>query len=279
MKKAELVKTVKQNFKISAKLFRKVITDFDVADINEFRTGIKKLRSFFHLVDMEFSSGFQIKMSKKMKTFYGYAGIIRNLKLHLKNINDYCQNSGSNPPKLYLVKLNEEIKNWEKNTTDFMDIDNNFLNDEERILNELPEKLTKESIKKFLDYIFYEITPLLTRSDEDEVLLSIRKFLQDIFYNWPYIKRYISVYPSSLWLDEKRNECLTLLGAFRDKCIDVTLLQTYSYDLGESEENKQLDEIEKIWKNEKQELRKINFDELALIKFSIRKVKMSSFTG
>ena len=92
MKKDELVKTVKQNFKISAKLFRKVITDFDVADINEFRTGIKKLRSFFHLVDMEFSSGFQIKMSKKMKTFYGYAGIIRNLKLHLKNINDYCQN-------------------------------------------------------------------------------------------------------------------------------------------------------------------------------------------
>ena len=53
---------------------------------------IKKLRAFFHLLDMEKGGAGYIKITRKMKTFYGYIGIIRNIQLHLVKINDYCEN-------------------------------------------------------------------------------------------------------------------------------------------------------------------------------------------
>ncbi len=178
---------------------------------------------------MESPSGFQIKLSKKMKTFYGYAGIIRNLQLHNQNIENICKTPGKKYPELYLKKI-KEIKKWEQRTRDFINDDNNFLNDEEKNLNELPAKLTKELIKKFLDYTVCKIHHLLNHLNKNEALDEIRSFFQDIFYNWSYIKNYSSSLSEVFTSDAQRNTCMTVMRYFRDKCIDSTLIETYCGD-------------------------------------------------
>lgn len=274
MKKNEIEDVVKRHFKTAGKLFHKIIIDYNINDIIEFKTEIKKLRSFLHLLDIEFPSGIQIMLSTKMKTFYGYAGIIRNLQYHVKHITAFCETYDANVPHLYLAKLDKEIRSWEINMLDFIDVDNNFLSDEEKMLAELPEKLTTESIKKFIDYNFSELRFLLAHPGEDENLQHIRKFSQDIFYNWSYINNYITPLPQSLATDEGRKTILNALEAFRDKCIDITLLQTYCIESWNNEEKKLLNTIKKVWEEDKIRLRKSAFDNLKLMQLaSVKEIR------
>ena len=116
MKKDEINTVVKNSFKKIDKLFHKIIIDFETEDIQGFRVEIKKLRAFFHLLDMEGNGTVQFKITRKMKTFYGYIGIIRNVQLHLEKIKSYCENSTENLPVSYVAKLEKRTGILEKNT-------------------------------------------------------------------------------------------------------------------------------------------------------------------
>ena len=277
MKKDEISTVVKNSFKKIDKLFHKIIIDFEAEDIQEFRVEIKKLRAFFRLLDMEANGTIQFKITRKMKTFYGYIGIIRNIQLHVEKINGYCENSADNLPVSYITKLEKELEYWKKNTTEFMDFHNNFYNDEDKIIKGLPDKLRKTSVKKFVHYIAYELQKLLVHSD-DETLHSIRKLLEDIVYNWASVQPYFVPLSAGLCREEEIGSLIEMLGFFRDKCIDVTLLQTYYEDSPEHDEIV-LQNIIHAWNTQKQELRQIIFDWLDLIQLRPRKVKKLSFIG
>ncbi|HET7118296.1 MAG TPA: hypothetical protein VFI29_17495, partial [Hanamia sp.] len=73
--------------------------------------------------------------------------------------------------------------------------------DEKEIVATLPDKLSKESIKKFIHYTLYELQMLSGRTD-DAALESIRKFLEDIFYNLVYIKSFFTDQQSSQFDEE-----------------------------------------------------------------------------
>ena len=61
--------------------------------IHDLRTETKKLRAFLRLLNVEIDDDDQrLKIPEKMKTFYGYAGTIRNLQLQLKNMEAYTGN-------------------------------------------------------------------------------------------------------------------------------------------------------------------------------------------
>lgn len=274
MKKNEIEEVIISHFKRIDKLFHKIIVDFQTEDIQQFRVEIKKLRSFLHLLDMESNEGIPLRMTKKMKTFYGYAGIIHNLQLQLKRVTIYLENSTNNIHVSYLETLQNGIEDWEKNAKYFMDQENNFYNDEKEILSGLPYKLSKKSIKKFLQFILYELQNLLTRLDDDEALHSIRKFLKDVLYNWTFIQQYITYLPAGLSNEEEARSFIEILGHFRDKCITLVLLQTYYNDSLENEEKKILQQIEHEWKREKQELRQIIFTKIDLIHLVANKVKV-----
>ena len=255
MKKNEIEKIINTHFKKIEKYFHKIVIGFEIEDVHEFRTEIKKLRAFLHLLEMEPGNGIPFRITNKMKTFYGYAGVIRNLQLQLKSVEAYFENSPVTIPILYLNTLRNEIETWEKNTKDFMDPDNNFYNDEEKIKVLLPDKLRNNSIKKFIQYILHELHKLLTRLEDDEALHSIRKYLKDIVYNWPFIQEDITLLPAGLSNEEEARSCAETLGHFRDKCIALVLLQTYFNDSLENEEKKILQQMEQDWMAEKQELR------------------------
>ena len=278
MKSDEIQAVAKGHFKIIDKLFREIIIDFDADDTRQLRTEIKKLKSFLHLLNMESSTGYEFRITKKLKTFYGYVGIIRNLQLHLQNINSYCGDSKSDCPELYIKKIEKEIQYWKANIKTFMDLDSNFYNDEETILSELPDKLTKVSIQKFLKYVFHELNILLKHSEDDEVLHSIRKLIQDIVYNLPFIHNYIITVPIGFGDEKKALSCIELLETFRDKCIDLVLLKTYYEDDYTIEEKKVLQQIERVWQKEKQNIKKEIYASLDSLQLTPEKINSVSFS-
>lgn len=268
MKKNEIELVVKHHFKNVSKLFKKIIKEYPVNDIIELRNEIKKLRSFLHLLDMESSPGKVIQLSQKLKIFYGYTGVIKNLKLHSQHISRECDINAFHLPVSYLDKINREIGSWETDTLDFIEEDYNFLDDEEKIMKLLPEKLTKDYLKKFIKAKFDQLKAYLTFPVEDESLSSIRKFLQDILYNWEYLRNYIEPIPGCFFLSQDREYYLEMLNEYRNKCIDIILLQTYRVGGWDKEEKDALNRIEKIWQEEKNNQIELVKNKLELIQLS-----------
>lgn len=115
---------------------------------------------------MESEDGFSYRITKRMKTIYGYLGIIQNFQLQLKATNEYVKNSLNSVPLMYLNNIEKELEYWKKRSQDFIDKASDFFNDEKEIIATLPDKLSKESIRKFIDYTIYELQMISGRSDD-----------------------------------------------------------------------------------------------------------------
>jgi hypothetical protein len=277
MKKDEIHRVVKAIFKKIDALSHKMIPDFSTKDIQELLVEIKKLRAFFNLLDMEEKGNTQFKLSRKMKTFYGYIGITRNLQLHLEKVKDYFENSTEDIPISYIAKLKRELKYWKGSIKEFIDLHHNFYVDEDEIMATLPGNLGETSIEKFMDYTVHELQKLVIHPEDDETLYSMCRFLEDLFYNWTYVQSLANSLLAGLCQEQEIKSFIEILEIFNDKCIDITLLQTYRDDATERDEIL-LQKIIHTWKIQKQELKQIIYDWLDLIK-AASSVKVNTKTS
>lgn len=251
MKKEEIDEFVEGGFKKINKYFHKAIDNFETEDISDFRSEIKKLKVFLHLINMESGDGFSYRITKRMKTIYGYLGVIQNFQLQLKKTNEYVKIISGNIPVHYVTMLERELEFWKKTSKDFIDADYDYFNDEKEIITTLPDKLTKKSIKKFIHYTLYELQAISGHSD-DYSLDSTRKFMEDIYYNYALIKPFITERQTNLFDEKEMDECLKLSNDFRDRCTAIALLQTFSAD---ESEKQLLKEMENDWLHEKKKLK------------------------
>lgn len=58
-------------FKKITSHFHRAIKDFTTEEISEFRTEVKELKAFLHLINMESKDGISFHISKHLKTIYG----------------------------------------------------------------------------------------------------------------------------------------------------------------------------------------------------------------
>ena len=123
-------------------LFARIIINFEMESIHEFRTEIKKLRAFLRLLNMQ--SDRQLKISKEIKKFYGCIGMICNLQLQIKNVNDYLGNSGAIKflQPILREKLNAEVEAPKQIQQKFISAEN-FSDNVEKIINRLPINFKK----------------------------------------------------------------------------------------------------------------------------------------
>ena len=270
MKKNEIENEVRLSFRTAEKLFHKIVTGFHLPDLTLFRSEIKKLKCFLHLLNIECADK-QLALPKKLKTFYGYTGVIRNVQVHKQRIEIACKDASSFP-KLYIGKLESELRVWKNNTKSFIDFENNFFDDEDAVLAGLPEKLTGRSVRKFAEYISFEMNNLLPHIDDDETILSLRKLLQDIVFNFVYIKKYFRHLPALFSNVNELGSFLKVLDGFNDKCIDITLLETYCDDSCTLTERKLLKHINDTWRNEKAVLGRLINEGLHLLDFAKNKI-------
>ncbi|MGN6295149.1 MAG: hypothetical protein ACTHM7_00075, partial [Ginsengibacter sp.] len=112
MKKSEINEFLETSFKKIGKYFHKSIAGFESESIREFRTEIKRLKVFLHLISMESDDGLACRITKRMKTLYGYFGIIRNLETQLSVTKKYAQGPAHNAPACYINILEKELQYW-----------------------------------------------------------------------------------------------------------------------------------------------------------------------
>jgi CHAD domain-containing protein len=270
MKQQEIIENVKGAFNKIHKLSEEIKDGFEEEAIHEFRKEIKKLRAFLRLLSIEESEEDQkLRITSKMKTFYGYVGIIRNLQLQQKNI--AASLNGHKPPQAYFSILKKEKEDWQKTAREYMDVEKDFYSDEEKIVADLPNKHTKPAIVKYINQEIAELMSLLTTDLSDVNIHSVRKILKDLQYNWLFIKRYILLLPFQIE-DEKELKALTdLIGRFHDKCVSLSLVHSYNTYSVVEEEKELLQQIERAWIDDKKELKEIVLERLDSLKYTAHK--------
>src|SRR5690606_16200566 len=121
------------------------------------------------------------------------------------------------------------------------------MNDKQEIMAALPDKLNKKSIQKFVYYIVYELSAFAGRAD-DEALDSVRKFIEDIYYNYEIIHPFFDAQQQQFFNKKTIDTCLALFDDFRNQCIALVLLQTFA-DKSDEREKPLLKEMEIEWLN------------------------------
>ena len=255
MKKEEINKYIKDRLKTINQSFRKAIDHFEVEDVREFRSEIKKLKVFLHLVSMESEDGLSYRITKRMRTIYGYLGTIQHLQLQLKATSEYVKRASKHVPVFYVNILERELKDWKKLSKDFIDPDYDFLNDEKEIIAAFPDKLRKKSITRFIHYTLYELQAMSVHQDE-EALDDVRKFMEDIYFNLAFFEPFVAGQQSSFFDKKELEECLRLLNNFQDKCTNVVLLETSGIDALDEHEKELIKQMEHDWLHEKKEMKK-----------------------
>ena len=265
MKQEEIDKFIHYRFNRIGKYFHKAMDNFDPGYIRDFRFEIKKLKVFLHLANMESEEGISYRISKKMKTIYGYLGIIQNYQDQLKTTNEFISKYEMHLPVFYIHMLQKELKYWKKTSKNFIEPEYDFINDEVEILSVLPIQISKKSILNFIDYTFYEIEKTPQHHD-DESLNNLRKFMEDIYYNLPFIRTYLTPQQRSLFNEKAVFEFLTLYRIFRDKCTTISLLETLRPEALEEKEIFFIQQMEMEWKQEKEELKSKLISKLGAMK-------------
>jgi hypothetical protein len=259
MKQGEMASAIDKRFGKIDKLFHEVLLRFEFEPVHEYRTGIKKLRAHFRLMNVEMNDDRKLKIPGKLKTFYGYAGTIRNLQLQIKSMDAYVEEPGLTASLMYIQYLEKMIEKWKAHAIELAGPVTNFNHDEKKIINQLPGNPGEETVKKFIQNKINELERLLKELPNDDALHNIRKVLKDILYNWPFIQSHKKLLPLLFSEKEEIKASTELLGLFMDKSVAVNLLETYCRDCEENglffeKEIKELKEIENEWKKEKEDV-------------------------
>ncbi len=273
MKQKWIVAVICKRFKKIDACFHKIGGSFEMESIHEFRTGVKKLRAFMRLLSAETGKESKLKIPKKMKAFYGYAGTVRNLQLQLKNIEASNGNIQQAATEAYVDYLKKMTEKWKENIIELMEQRKNFRVDQKKIVKQLPVKLTRAGIKRFVHLKLNELPEFINALPGDDALHSIRKLLKDLLYNWPYLKRYKKLLPPGLSKREKIKSFTELIGLFLDKSVAIFLLETYCKDLEENglfieNEIRELQSLKGEYETQKAALARIIYLNPALLQLS-----------
>jgi hypothetical protein len=249
MKQEEMNQFIRNRFKNINESFHKAIENFEVEDICKFRNEIRKLKVFLHLVSMESEDGLSCQITRRMRIIYGYLGIIQNFHLQLEEASEYVRKS----PELqgfYLEILEKQFESWKNLSKEYVDSDYNFEPDENEILSMLPDKLTDKSIISFINYLLYEISETSSHQD-DEALNTVRKFMEDIYYNLPFFRPFVANQQKALFEEKELRECLNLFEDYDHKRTNAVLLKMLDTDDMDEQEKQIIKQMEKQWLLEK----------------------------
>src|SRR5882757_10385737 len=82
--------------------------------IHSLRVDVKKLRAFCRLLSLEKEEEHALKLPRRLKKMYARAGIVRNLQLQIKNVEDYSRQQNIHPGSLLATLKHRLKKNRQK---------------------------------------------------------------------------------------------------------------------------------------------------------------------
>lgn len=224
MKDTAILKAVEKSGKKIHQLSKKIRKNFDDDDIHDFRVEVKKLRALLRLLAFQ-SRKHQPDITKKIKSFYSYIGMVRNHRLQRQYTGNFITEHQLAVPDTYMQMLDVEEAYWKTQALQLMD-GTNFLNDIAKIKKELPGKLTQPAIDQFVKAKLKDLSKYKTGLPADDALHSIRKVFKDFQYNWHFIKKDAHL-PANFSNIEEIKTFTELIGAFMDTEVQASSLQLF----------------------------------------------------
>jgi CHAD domain-containing protein len=223
--KKVVIAVINQHFNKITKLTRKVASGFDKQVVHELRVEMKKLGAFLHLLNTEQHKG-ALKISRRLKSFKGYIGIIRNLQLQEHLIQELIPpNAHSIEP--YLRHLKSEAQGWKKEVMKLIFEHLDFHEERDAMLNSIPKELSNTTFRRFLKQKAHEIESLLIfQPVKENSLHELRKLMKGVLYTWPYVQQEAeTMLPFEMNSLEKLQTLSDILGAYGNQCTALDLLQ------------------------------------------------------
>jgi CHAD domain-containing protein len=229
MKKRKMISTIRKRFNRISKLLEKLASSFNADDIHRMRIEIKKLKAFRKLTS---SRNRRPRLPAALRNLYQSAGVIRDLQLQIKRLEDFSFREISSPAG-YQALLREEL---EKETAKFRTRVPSpiVMAFEERIMiKDLPSSVRKNTIRKFFNKERKKIMAATGGVMRYEQFHRLRKIMKTLQYNKSAIVPILDGYqPTGV------NEVTELLGRYCDACTSIRGFQRFSKSLNESEKLK-----------------------------------------
>lgn len=254
MKRVELNTIIKAYFKHIADYLDGISTSFDISSIENFRREVKKLKVFLHLTAMESKDGLSVGITQKMRKIYGCMGVIVYVLQQLECVRQFSMNHPENIPDEYLKTLEKESQFW-KTTGEEISANYSFLIDEKIVLSSLPDELAQKSIQRFVHYTLFEIQ-LTSHSTTANSLDNIRKFMEDIHYNFLFIAPFLSDQLRNLLNGDDTGEFLRFSDSYQERRKQLQHLQSYLSEKLYDNEFSSLKMMEAEWINDLKSARK-----------------------
>lgn len=227
MNRKEIHRILRRQMSDLDELSRRVALEFKMEDIHHFRIGFKKLRAFLRLVTAGRKQAGPL-LPVHLKTFYGYAGIIRNIQLHRHELFRYTGDEKLDPPANYLAVLDREESHWKTEAVALQaSLDQGDL---EFLLKKAPDRLDRPVMRRFVETSRRKLRAALRDLPADEAIHAVRKTLKDFLYTHPYLEGNVSLPP--VIADPERLKQLTdQAGVFMDHSLQSGFLQDANMQL------------------------------------------------
>jgi CHAD domain-containing protein len=213
MKQKEIAETVEGTFKKINKLLHKIIKEFNAGDIHDFREQVKRLRAFLRMVYMDDKDEKPV-LPGPLKTFYGYIGIIRNIKLQKHRLFEYIEKYNAGKPHQYTDILDKEKNYWQQQANTLMET-GNFDEAKKEVVKQLPQKVDKAQIKTFVERKLKTLATRVNHFKDEAEIHPVWKILRNILYIWHYIPDK-SLLPEVISREEDLKSITDVLENFMD---------------------------------------------------------------
>jgi CHAD domain-containing protein len=218
--------------------------------IHRLRVGFKKLRALIRLARLEKDADGP-SIPRGLKKFYKLAGQLRSLQLYYKHIVGFYKDH------TYPENIAKQTAHAHDELMGYIAV-YDFPADRDELLSNLPEKLSKDSLKKFINKKAKALGKLPREEIKDAELHTFRKLLKDITYNLEGTSdRTKEFFP----IAERKNirelkKLSDILNNYQDTVVNLSIMDdTVTSNLSERDRTI-LSGIKKEWEQRKADIRK-----------------------
>ena len=249
-------KIIRLRFRRLKKYWSLVENTFDMDAVHDFRVEYKKLRAFLRLLSSS-SDHKKIKIPHSLQDIYQYAGPVRDLQLHISNMEKNGKELGL--PVNHLRRLRRKLASAKRQLKNVMQPEV-LLDCREKIEKKIPGALEVSVIENFAGAKMTVVSGITSRKTiRDNDLHMLRKSMKDIIYNARTFESDLSVpFVWKNWNTGKAKcfaELATYLGRFQDSCTAMAHLKE-GYENASGEEKELINNIKRKQQRQKNQLKR-----------------------
>lgn len=232
--------------------------NFEMESIHIFRVQTKRLRALLRLAAACGHSSVKPKLPGDLKIYYAMTGVIRNLQLQKKALDEAAIRLHQGPPAKCLAVLDDRISVAGNMIKRYLDTSRPLSKAKAQWHHPITSRAAGAAKEAFIAAKTRAFTlPGNASLPDDEQLHTIRKAIKDVLYGWPHFskKDLERAIPNGLPARKHLEACTRLLGDLHDITVQLSLLRDKDFLLCTCPESaKFLEAAEQLWLRDKEAL-------------------------